>query len=189
MCNAACLQFVQQVVTPQQVQGKSILEVGSYDVNGSARAILAPLGPASYTGVDLENGPGVDEVVSADRLVDRFGEDAFDIVVSTEMVEHLKEWRPAVSNLKAVLKREGVLILTTRSRGFPYHAFPEDYWRYEESDMRRIFGDLRIESLESDPIEPGVFLKARKPKRFREKRLGGVKLYSIVHDRRVKRHE
>ena len=186
MCNAACLEFVERVVSPAEVTDRSVLEVGSYDVNGSPRAVLTPMGPSSYIGVDLEHGPGVDEVVSADRLVERFGAEAFDVVVSTEMIEHVPEWRPVVSNLKAVLRRGGVLLVTTRSKGFPYHGFPEDYWRYEQSDLRKIFADFDIESLESDPIEPGVYLKARKPKRFREKRLGRVKLYSIVHDERRK---
>lgn len=136
--------------------------------------------------MDLEEGPGVDEVVRADSLVERFGADAFDVVVSTEMLEHVREWRTVVSNLKGVVRRGGALLLTTRSKGFPYHGYPDDFWRYEDSDMRRIFADLDIQSLEADPSEPGVFMKARKPKRFREKRLRRVELYSMVHERRVR---
>lgn len=189
MCNAACLEFVKRVVSPGEVEGRAVLEVGAYDVNGSARAVLGPMAPATYVGVDLEKGPGVDEVVPADQLVEHFGTEAFDVVVSTEMVEHVREWRPVISNLKRVVRRGGVLVITTRSHGFPYHGFPEDFWRYEDSDMRRIFADFEIGDLEKDPQEPGVFIKAKKPKRFREKRLRGVQLYSIVHDRRVKRQE
>ncbi|MEZ0346378.1 MAG: hypothetical protein ABWK01_07495, partial [Infirmifilum sp.] len=57
----------------------------------------------------------------------------------------------------------GIIYITTRSRGFPYHAYPHDYWRYEVYDMREIFGDFEIVKLARDWLEPGVYLKARKP--------------------------
>jgi SAM-dependent methyltransferase len=187
VCNPACLEFIQRVVAPADVAGRSVLEVGAYDVNGSARSVLQPLSPASYVGVDIELGPGVDEIVSVDRLLERFGKEAFDLVVSTELIEHVADWRTAVSNLKGVVCREGSLVMTTRSKGFPYHGYPDDYWRFEAADLRQIFADFHIAALEPDPSEPGVFLKATKPRRFRERRLGRIDLYSMAHDRRVRR--
>jgi len=50
--------------------------------------------------------------------------------------------------MKAVLKPGGFIYITTRSRGFPYHAYPHDYWRYEIEDMEKIFGDFEIIALE-----------------------------------------
>ena len=66
----------------------------------------------------------------------------------------------SVSNLKAVLAPGGLLIITTRSLGYPYHAAPSDWWRFELDDMRAVFADMRIELLKSDPLMPGVFLAA-----------------------------
>ena len=140
------------------VRDRIVLEVGSQNVNGSPRSVLDPLGPRSYLGVDLSPGPGVDECLSADRLVDRFGRDAFDIVLATEMLEHVVDWRSVVANLKGVLKPGGLLLVTTRSKGYPFHAYPHDYWRYELDDMRHIFSDFEIELLQADPVAPGVFL-------------------------------
>jgi len=65
--------------------------------------------------------------------------------------------------MKAVLKPGGLIYITTRSRGFSYHAYSHDYWRYEIEDMEKIVGDFEITALEKDWEAPGVFLKARKP--------------------------
>jgi SAM-dependent methyltransferase len=142
--------------------------------------------PREYIGVDIEPGKYVDVVLPAERLVDYFGPESFDVVVSTEVIEHVLDWRLVINNMKVVLRRGGFIYLTTRSRGFPYHAYPHDYWRYEPSDMVRIFRDFEIIRLEADWEEPGVFLKARKPMNWTPIDLSGIALYSVVLGRRTK---
>lgn len=180
MCHHSCLDFVAKNLTEEEVSGKSFLEVGAYDVNGTVRPLVVGMNPASYVGVDIEMGPGVDVVCDAGNLAERFGADAFDILLCTEVLEHVREWRTVVSNLKKVIKPGGLLILTTRSKGFVYHGYPYDFWRYEALDMQRIFSDFLIDSLESDPLFPGVFLKARKPYSFAEADLSALALYSVM---------
>ena len=184
MCNPACVDFARTNLTLAQVKGKFVLEVGSLNVNGSVRQFVETLEPGKYIGVDIVGGPGVDLVCRADELLQRFGESSFDLLVSTEMLEHVRDWRRVVINFKHVLRPGGSLLLTTRSYGFGYHGFPYDFWRYELSDLRQIFADFTIENLEADPLSPGVFLKARKPGDFVEQNLD-VCLYSIITNRRV----
>jgi SAM-dependent methyltransferase len=182
MCTAACLEFGERALTALDVRGKSVLEVGSRIVQGegmSLRPHIERLRPAAYLGVDIAEGLGVDEMVSVYDLADRFGEEAFDLVVSTEVVEHLRDWRSAFHNLKAVLRDGGTLLLTTRSPGFAYHGWPHDYWRYTQDDMRAILADMEIQALENDPT-PGVLVKARKPEGFIEADLGEIRLFSIL---------
>ena len=184
MCNPACIDFAASVLRPLDVRGKRVIEVGSMNVNGSLRDTIEAMSPASYVGVDLATGPGVDEVCPAEHLVDRFGTEAFDLVVCTEMLEHVREWRVVVDNLKRLVADDGVLLITTRSKGFPYHEYPFDYWRYEPEDMRAIFADFTIERLERDSYMPGVFMKARKRGGSAAPDLGDYRLYTIVAARK-----
>jgi len=66
-------------------------------------------------------------VVNAKDLIKTFGEEYFDVVISIEMLEHVDNWRTVIHNFKGVVKKGGLLILTTRSKGFPYHAYPYDF--------------------------------------------------------------
>lgn len=139
MCNNVCVEFGQTHLTGDRINGKAVIEVGSLNVNGSIRSVVEPFQPRSYLGVDLELGPGVDQVYDAMDLLDRFGFEAFDLLISTELLEHVRDWRTVISNFKRILKPNGTLFITTRSQGFEYHGYPFDYWRYEIHDMQAIF--------------------------------------------------
>ena len=60
--------FATHTLNPEDVRGKRVVEAGAYDYNGSARSYLESLGPASYTGTDAQDGPGVDLVCPAEDL-------------------------------------------------------------------------------------------------------------------------
>jgi SAM-dependent methyltransferase len=180
MCTASCLDFVRHYLRPDDVQDRTVLEVGALDVNGSVRPLVCALRPKSYVGVDLQAGPGVDEICDAAELVARFGANSFDLLISTELLEHVRDWRKVIGQFKQVLKPGGRLLVTTRSRGFPYHPFPDDFWRYEPSDFQVIFSDFECEVIESDPSAPGLFLKVRKPKDFVMHPLESHALFSII---------
>lgn len=161
MCGLFCIKFVSDNIPVEAVQGKRVLEVAAYDVNGSCRAGLTEHQPFLYLGVDMRLGPGVDMMVNVYELESHFGFETQDVVINTEMLEHVVDWKEAINNMKNVLKVGGYLALTTRSPGFGYHGFPEDWWRFTLDDMRHIFSDCRIVALASDP-EPGVGIVVQK---------------------------
>ncbi len=167
-------------LTPEDVKGKRIIDIGSYNVNGSFRPIFESWKPAEYVGVDIAEGPGVDVVCTAEETLAKFGPESFDMVISTEMIEHTRNWRKVISNFKNLCKPGGVILVTTRSYGSHYHAYPNDFWRYEADDFKNIFSDLIINKIDTDPVDPGVVIKATKPAGFKEIDLSNYKLYSIV---------
>jgi len=178
--------FLKKHVRHDDIKGKSIIEVGSLEVNYSVRSIFEFYSPAVYKGVDIVHGAGVDQICNAEDLLTNFGSEAFDILVSTEVLEHIKDWRIVISNFKNIIKPGGILFISTRSHGFDYHGYPYDFWRYQQEDMRVIFSEFIINTLEKDPGGPGLFLKATKPKKFQEADLSHLRLYSIVSRRRIK---
>jgi SAM-dependent methyltransferase len=185
MCNDSVIKYVQSCMTEEDVRGKQVLEVGSLDVNGSVRSYAMGLNPRNYTGIDIIEGPGVDEICDADHILNRFGPESFDLIISTEMLEHVRNWRCVVSALKHAIRPNGILLITARSRGFYYHAYPHDFWRYSARDMKNIFSDMIIESIQKDPEAPGIFVKARKPPSWAENDLTFYKLHSVVKFQRA----
>jgi hypothetical protein len=88
--NVAVLDFFMRNVDCGEFNGGRVLEVGSKFVNGSVRPLIERFcKPREYIGVDIEPGKYVDVVLPAERLVDYFGPESFDVVVSTEVVEHV----------------------------------------------------------------------------------------------------
>jgi len=182
------IEFFIENVQEEEFKGKRILEVGSKYVNGSVRPLIEKfLMPKEYTGVDIEEGKFVDIILNAENLVNYFGKETFDVVISTEMLEHVSNWRNVINNLKEVLKPGGYLYLTTCSKGFPYHSHPYDFWRYEVEDMKEIFKDFEIIKLEKNHEAFGVFIKARKPESYTGPiDLSEISLYSILLGKRTK---
>ena len=133
------MEFGKKVLQEEDICGQRVIEVGSLDVNGSLRPMVESFSPREYIGVDMQMGRGVDQICDAAHLLNRFGSNRFDVVISTELLEHVINWQKVVHNLKQILKPGGLLLLTTRSRGFQYHGYPFDFWRYELSDIKFIF--------------------------------------------------
>lgn len=184
MCHSSCIVFGALNLKKVDVEGKKVIEVGSNDVNGSIRSIVTSLNPTEYVGVDLMDGPGVDLICRVEELFNCFEKNSFDLVISTEMLEHVQDWKKAISNIKKICKPGGIIRITTRSYGFPYHPSPEDFWRFELEDMEQIFSDCEILSLERDREFSGVFIKVKKPLKFIENDLSDFKLYNIITNRR-----
>lgn len=143
------------------IRGRRVLEVGAYNVNGTAHTAIDLLGPSGYTGVDMRPGPNVDEVCNIYDLRDRYGVEAFDVVVCTETLEHVEDWRRGIRSLSAVLKVGGLLIFSAPAPGFKYHEFPHDYWRFDMAALMLIFQDYRFIHMTHLDL-PGVLLFAQR---------------------------
>lgn len=156
--HASVMAWVKGRVRHHGLADKSTLEVGSLDVNGSVRSLFR--GP--YVGIDMRAGPGVDVVGTADKLP--FPDDAFDVVVTTEMLEHDPSFWLSMAEMGRVLRPGGHLLLTTRGNGFGEHNEPSDYFRYMRS-AGPILGALagcRLVTQQDDPEVPGIFVHGQR---------------------------
>ncbi len=100
------------------LEGGRVLEVGSYDVNGTVRGFFP--GATEYVGVDLTDGPGVDVVGYGHEL--DFPDGHFDAALSAECFEHDPHWRSTFGNMVRMTRQGGLVAFTCASRGRPEHG-------------------------------------------------------------------
>ncbi len=100
------------------VSGARVLEIGSYDVNGSIRRVFE--GAGEYVGVDLAEGPGVDLVAYGHEVDQPDG--TYDLTVSGECFEHDPHWRDTFRNMARLTRPGGLVVFTCASHGRPEHG-------------------------------------------------------------------
>jgi SAM-dependent methyltransferase len=121
----------------------TVLDIGSYDVNGSYKPIFVANG-FNYIGADLEKGPNVD-IVLANAYKYPFRSNKFDVVISGQAFEHIEYFWIAMVEMARVTKVGGILIVIAPSRG-PEHRHPQDCWRFYPDGYRALakFADLEL---------------------------------------------
>lgn len=136
-----------------------VLEVGSYDENGSVRRLFAG---CQFVGIDMRQGPGVDLVMTSHNI--DFPDESFDVVISTEMLEHDPFFWVSMAEMGRVLKPGGLLLITARGNGFKLHAYPDDYWRFMPSSFALLLklAGCAVLDVREDPQAPGMFGFGRK---------------------------
>lgn len=82
-----------------------VVEFGSLDINGTPRWLFPN---AAWWGIDVVDGPGVDEVADAATWS---GEPA-DMVVCCEVLEHAPDWENIVTNMVACCRVGGRVLVT-----------------------------------------------------------------------------
>lgn len=100
-----------------------------------------------YIGVDL---PGKEraEISSARDGVTGIRSDSADVVLSTQVLEHVDDPFAYLSECWRILNPGGLLILSTH--GFwRYHPDPSDFWRWTGSGIRKIVTEAKFEIRES----------------------------------------
>lgn len=94
----------------------SILDIGSYDINGSLKYLFPN---SDYTGVDLAEGPNVDVVESGDKYnTDK----RYDITLSCECFEHNPQYLQTFQNMIYLTKANGLVVFTCATTGRPEHG-------------------------------------------------------------------
>ena len=90
--------------------------------------------------VDIEPGASVDLVADA-RLVP-VADSSVDVVLCTQVLEHIPEPVPVLQEIFRVLRPGGTLILSVPAI-FPQHGSPGDYWRFMPQGLSWLLRDFR----------------------------------------------
>ena len=122
-----------------------VLDVGSYDVNGSYRHLFAEE-KYLYTGLDMEDGSNVDLVLENPYDWDAIATDSFDVVISGQAIEHIEFFWITMSEMTRVLKKDGLLCLIAPN-GFREHRYPVDCYRFFTDGMVALARYVSLEPL------------------------------------------
>jgi SAM-dependent methyltransferase len=125
--------FLQRVL-PQYVQpGVAVVDIGCGEQ--PLRNVVENLG-GNYTGVDVDqNVRGTVDVI-ADISCVPLPDNSFDVVLCTEVLEHIPDTSAAFVELRRLCRPGGVVILTTPFM-YPLHEEPHDFVRLTPHMIRR----------------------------------------------------
>ena len=141
--------------------GKSVVDVGSRDTNGSYRDLIVRASFARYTGIDICDGKNVDIVVPERGLWDTV--QPADVVISGQCVEHVRRpWR-WIKQVESITTAGGVVIIVG-----PWiwhiHRHPIDCWRILPDGMTALLEEGQFEVIDVGTYENDCYGVGRKPK-------------------------
>lgn len=135
---------VQQLAVPLATPGSRVLDYGCAD-----RPYRHLFGSdVDYVGADLDGNYEADICLNPDCSVP-LPDAQFDVILSTQVLEHVADPHLYVSECHRLLKPGGSLVMTTHGIMF-YHPDPDDYWRWTTSGLNEL--------LSGEGLNPAEFL-------------------------------
>lgn len=129
--------------------GDDVLEVGSRMTNPEAWWIVnRDLARGAWLGVDMQPGPGVDQVVDMHQPPAAW-RGRFSGVLCSEVLEHVARPWIALPKLREVIRPGGWAVFTTLF-AFPEHGFPSDYYRYSRQGLALLLEDAGFRNVETE---------------------------------------
>jgi SAM-dependent methyltransferase len=120
--------------------GEKVLTVGAGGQVGELLAEFSRRHKFTVTSFDI------DEKYAPDILGDicsfDFGDSSYDVIVFSEVLEHVHFPHLAIENIHGVLSEHGRLILTVPFI-FPIHERPRDYFRYTRYGLEFLLRDFK----------------------------------------------
>ena len=113
-----------------------VLDVGSFDVNGSYRNLFDGM-DVTYIGLDMSAGPNVDYVPQDPYVWDGLEDESFDFIISGNAFEHIEYPWLTICEIYKKLKNGGfACILAPNS--LAEHRYPVDCYRYFSDGFRAL---------------------------------------------------
>ena len=137
---------------------QNVLDVGSYDVNGSYRPLFVG---HQYAGLDIVPGPNVD-LVATSLYVYPIEDHTYDAVISGQSIEHVQDMHAWIREIARVVKPGG-LVCIIGPQLWEEHRYPVDCWRILPDGMRFLLGTIAgLEVIESYMVGRDTIGVARK---------------------------
>lgn len=105
---------------------------------------------SQYIGVDIAENPLADSYIELDGKM-TLADSSCDIVLSTQVLEHVEDPEYYLKEANRVLRKDGLLVLSTHGY-WMYHPDPSDYWRWTSSGLQKIVNRNGYEIVRFDGI-------------------------------------
>lgn len=125
---------------------KRVLDVGSYDVNGTYKSLFSEAG-FEYIGLDMSAGPNVNVVPDDMYNWEIIENESFDYIISGQAFEHIEYPWLTIREMKKKLKEDG-LICIIAPNGLAEHRYPVDCWRFYSDGMKALANWCNLEVIE-----------------------------------------
>jgi 2-polyprenyl-3-methyl-5-hydroxy-6-metoxy-1,4-benzoquinol methylase len=120
--------------------GREVLTVGAGGEVGALLSEHARRNGFGVTSFDIDGRYAPD--ILGDICTHDFSGRSFDVIVLSEVLEHVHSPHLAIANIRAALRKGGRLILTVPFL-FPIHERPHDYYRYTRYGLEYLLRDFR----------------------------------------------
>jgi SAM-dependent methyltransferase len=129
--------------------GMRVLEVGPDMIPSTLRTLVEDDSIAWDT-LDLANSPVAAELThtASSEYAFPIEDDTYDIVLSANVIEHVRHiwrWMPELGRVC----KPGGLVVTVNPVSWPYHEAPVDCWRIYPEGMRALYEDASLTVLAS----------------------------------------
>ena len=142
-----------------EIRGKKHLKI--LDLGGRDRSKIdrsKTYGEHDVTVLDIIDSKNVDVVGDAHNLSEYFKPNLFDVIVSSSVFEHLHSPWKVVIEMNKVLKRNGLVFISTH-QSVGIHDQPWDYFRFSEYSWRSLFNEKTgFKILESSMTFPNYII-------------------------------
>ena len=96
-----------------------------------------------YVGADLPGNAAADVEIAEDGRLP-LPDESFDLVLSTQVLEHVDDPDVYLKECERVLRAGGWFILSTHGMMY-YHQDPEDYWRWTRAGLEKLIANHGFE--------------------------------------------
>ncbi|GAB3330219.1 hypothetical protein GCM10027429_07150 [Marivirga atlantica] len=127
------LRIVNEDVTNNYLKNK--MKVLDYGCGNTPYKPLFLKKDIEYIGVDIESNKKADLHIRNGKIP--LNDNSIDIIISTQVLEHVEFVEEYLEECNRVLKSGGKLLLSTHGH-WKYHPDPTDYWRWTKDGLSKI---------------------------------------------------
>jgi len=143
--------FLVRKFSENRIFGEKILDVGC----GRKPHAKFFKNTITYLGIDANKNSKADIIAAAEYLP--FRDDSFDVVICTQVLEHMEDPKKSLIEIKRVLNEKGVLLLSTHGFWLEEHEV-KDYWRWTLQGLKKLLKECNLTLHYTSSMKPTASL-------------------------------